>query len=131
MRGQSYPYIHVKGKPISRRVPSNILEIGNLQLWQKVPYGGGYPVSDKQSVQDRENSGASSPQSLGNGQSLSARSIMSSMSGAHTKHLSLGSSKTGIELTRPEPPLLVLFLKQTDMDQLSFLVIELDERTKV
>lgn len=36
-----------------------------------------------------------------------------------------------IELTQPEPPLIVLFLKQPDTGQLSFLVVELDERTKI
>lgn len=34
-------------------------------------------------------------------------------------------------MVRPEPPLLVLFLKVPETGYLSFLVIELDERTKV
>jgi hypothetical protein len=53
------------------------------------------------------------------------------MSSTHTQQISLGSTRKALELTRPEPPLLVLFLKQSDTAQLSFLVIELDERTKI
>lgn len=53
------------------------------------------------------------------------------MSAAHTQQISLGSTRMGIELTQPEPPLLVLFLKLSDTGQLSFLVIELDDRTKI
>jgi hypothetical protein len=63
--------------------------------------------------------------------SLSASSIISSMSLAHTQQISLDSSRTAIELKQPEAPRLVLFLKHSDSGQLSFLVIELDERTKV
>jgi hypothetical protein len=53
------------------------------------------------------------------------------MSSTHTQEISLGSTRKALELTRPKPPLLVLFLKQSDTAQLSFPVIELDERMKI
>ncbi|KAF2004028.1 hypothetical protein P154DRAFT_617287 [Amniculicola lignicola CBS 123094] len=61
----------------------------------------------------------------------SGTSILSS---AHTKHISLGSSSSGIDIEEPTPPLLVLFLKSSSPeapDLLSFLVIELDELTHI
>jgi hypothetical protein len=129
-RGQDYPHIPTKAT-WSRKSASDIIEVGNLQLWQKVPYDRSQIGFDSDGDPNRGSSGASSPYPASSRVSIGSSSILSSMSTAHTQQISLGSARTAIELTQPEPPLLVLFLKHPDAGQLSFLVIELDERTKI
>lgn len=116
-----------------RSRPSELIEIGNIQLWLKTPYerSNGIPTPDEQGDTERRSSNASSPSPFNRRMSLSAPSIMSTVSAGHTQQITLGSSQMAIELTQPSPPLLVLFLKQPDTGQLSFLVVELDECTKV
>jgi hypothetical protein len=129
-RGQEYPNIPVKGRSWSRKSPTDLIEIGNLQLWQKTVFET-LTTSNNSSDDSRCTSGGSSSTYPSSNVSLSASSIISSMSSAHTQQISLGSSHTAIELKQPEPARLVLFLKQRDTGQLSFLMIELDERTKI
>jgi hypothetical protein len=129
-RGQQFPHIHAKGKSWSRKPSSDLIEVGNLQLWQKTSFERDQISSSSSDGSDRRPSGASSPYPTSS-ISLSASSITSSLSIAHTQQISLGSSRTAVELKQPEPPRLVLFLKHQDSGQLSFLVIELDERTKI
>jgi hypothetical protein len=129
-RGHQFPHIHNKGRPWSRKLSSDLIEIGNLQLWQKVAFEKGQTKPNSSSDAERRPSGASSPYPTSS-ISISASSITSSLNNAHTQQISLGSSRTAVELKQPEPPRLVLFLKHQDSGQLSFLVIELDERTKI
>ncbi|KAH7077648.1 hypothetical protein BKA63DRAFT_269269 [Paraphoma chrysanthemicola] len=129
--GQDYPHIATKARTWSRRPSSSMIEIGNLQLWQKAAYEKCQNRTAGDGDRDSRTSGASSPYPSSSHISIGASSIMSSMSAAHTQQISLGSAHTAIELTQPEPPLLVLFLKHPDAGQLSFLVIELDERTRI
>jgi hypothetical protein len=129
-RGQDFPHAKKKGTSWSRKPATDLLEIGNLQLWQKTAFERGSSRDVKGDDPTRRPSGASIAHTSSS-ISLSTSSIISSMSLAHTQPISLGSSRTAIQLKQPEPPRLVLFLKQLDSGQLSFLVIELDERTKV
>ncbi|CAO2652591.1 Nn.00g008740.m01.CDS01 [Neocucurbitaria sp. VM-36] len=131
IKGQEYPTISSSTRSRSRRTPSVLTEVGNLQLWQKAPYERSHSTRNERYDSGRSGSDASSPDPYSSSKSFSAASIISTMSGAHTQQISLGSSRMGIELTQPEPPLIVLFLRQPDTAQLSFLVIELDERTKI
>ncbi|KAF1844355.1 uncharacterized protein K460DRAFT_357965 [Cucurbitaria berberidis CBS 394.84] len=134
IKGQEYPSQCNSTKPTPRRTPPVLAEVGNLQLWQKVPYERRRSTRDERYEPGRSGSDTSSPDpsSSSSSKSLSAPSIISTMSGAHTHQISLGSSRNAIELTQPAPPLLVLFLKPSAAtDPLSFLVIELDERTKI
>lgn len=124
-RGQEFPNIRKKNASWCRKPSTDLLEVGNLQLWQKTAFEKVSGLSCSNDDANRRPSGASSSASF------SASSIVSSMSLAHTKQISLGSSRTAIELKQPEPPRLVLFLKHPDSGQLSFLTIELDERTRV
>jgi hypothetical protein len=130
-RGQDVPHIQTKGKTWTRKSSTNLVEVGDIQLWQKSPFERSQSRSNDRGDPDRRPSGASSPYPSSSNMSISASSIISSMSNAHTQQISLGSSRTAIELKQPEPPLLVMFLKHKDTGQLSFLVIQLDERTKV
>jgi hypothetical protein len=110
-----------------------MFEYGNLQLWQKAPFEKCLPMADETLPFEGRQSDIWNPAcepTSGSSMSLSAPSIISNMSAAHTQQISLGSTLVGIELRQPAAPLLVLFLKQRDLDLLSFLVIELDERTK-
>lgn len=129
-RGQDFPHTKKKGTSWSRKATTDLLEIGNLQLWQKTTFKRHPCRDDNCDDPSGRPSGASSAYPSSN-TSLSTSSIISSMSLAHTQQISLSSSRTAIELKQPEPPRLVLFLKQLDSGQLSFLVVELDERTKV
>jgi hypothetical protein len=130
-RGQDVPHVQTKGKAWSRKSSTDLVEVGDIQLWQKSPFERTQTISNDGGDPDRRPSGTSSPYPSSSNMSISASSIISSMSNAHTQQISLGSSRTAIELKHPEPPLLVLFLKHKDTGQLSFLVIQLDERTKV
>jgi hypothetical protein len=128
-RGQDFPNIPTKGRSWSRKSSTNLIEIGNLQLWQKTAFETRATSNNSDDCNRRPSGGSSTYPS--SSLSLSASSIISSMSSAHTQQISLGSSLTAIELKQPDPPRLVLFLKQGEVGQLSFLVIDLDERTKV
>ncbi|KAH7389906.1 hypothetical protein BKA66DRAFT_440175 [Pyrenochaeta sp. MPI-SDFR-AT-0127] len=130
-KGQNYPNNYNKKGPKPCKKPSVLVEYGNLQLWQKIPYERSHPTRSEHSNPSGSGSGSSSPDPYGSSRSFSALSIVSTMSSAHTQRISLGTSRMGIELTQPEPPLLVLLLKQSGTGQLSFLVVELDERTKI
>lgn len=130
-RGQEFPHLYIKGKSKHRKIPSDLIEDGNLQLWQRISYERSHRVPDGHCDLERRPSGASSPYPYNSSLSFSASSIISNMSGAHTQQISLGFSRMAIQLTQPKPPLLVLYLKQPKIGQLSFLVIELDERTKI
>ena len=130
-RGQDFPHDQTKGKSWSRKPSSSLIEVGDLQLWQKISYEKPQVVPVESGESDRRPSGASSPYLSSSNTSVSASSILSSMSSAHTQQVSIGSSRTAIELKQPQPPLLVLFLQHPDSGQLSFMAIELDERTKV
>ena len=130
VKGQAFPISYTKGK----RKSSDMFEYGNLQLWQKTSFEKRSSVVDETLSPKRQRSDTPSPTSRPTPESslsFSAPSFISNMSAAHTQQISLGSTLVGIELRQPTPPLLVLFLKQRDSDLLSFLVIELDERTKV
>jgi hypothetical protein len=129
-RGQEYPNIASKGRRWSRKSSTDLLEVGNLQFWQKSAFETSV-TSNNSGDYGRRMSGGSSSTYPASSLSLSASSILSTMSSAHTQQISLGSSRTAIELKQPEPARLVLFLKQRDTGQLSFLMVELDERTKV
>ncbi|KAH7402309.1 hypothetical protein DE146DRAFT_735536 [Phaeosphaeria sp. MPI-PUGE-AT-0046c] len=129
-RGQDFPHTKKKGVSWSRKPATDLLEIGNVQLWQKTTFERHSSPNANSNDPNRRPSGASSA-NPSSSVSLSTSSIVSSMSLAHTQQISLGSSRTAIELKQPEPPRLVLFLKHLESGQLSFLVVELDERTKV
>jgi len=113
-------------------------EFGNIQLWQKASFEK-RPASQHQYSRSSEDllnssetvSGAWSPEPLSERTFTSTSSVMSNISSAHSQEISLGSAVRAVQLTQPEPPLLVVFLKQPDTGQLSFLAIELDERTKI
>lgn len=129
-RGQDFPHTKKKGVSWSRKPATDLIEIGNVQLWQKAAFERHLSPNSDSDNPSRQPSAASSTYPSSS-ISLSASSIVSSMSLAHTQQISLGSSRTAIELKQPQPPRLVLFLKHLDSGQLSFLVLELDERTKV
>jgi hypothetical protein len=134
VKGQAFPTSYTKEKLMSKRKSSDMFEYGNLQLWQKASFEKHPPVADENLPSGRQQSDTPSPAggpTPGSSMSLSAPSIISNMSAAHTQQISLGSTLVGIELRQPTPPLLVLFLKHRDLNLLSFLIIELDERTKV
>jgi hypothetical protein len=127
-RGQEYPHARGQRRSWSRKPSSHLIEIGSLQLWQKAAFE---PVRTKANVlSDTDRVIGDTPNSRSS-ISLSTSSFISSMSGVHTQLISLGSSRRAIELKQPDPPRLVLFLKHEKTGQLSFLTIELDERTKI
>ncbi|KAH8725896.1 hypothetical protein GQ44DRAFT_771842 [Phaeosphaeriaceae sp. PMI808] len=130
-RGQDFPNLQPKGKSWSRKTKTDIIEVGNIQLWQRSPYGKVQAESLMVGECDRRQSGTSSPHSPSSRSLLSISSVATSMCSVHTQRISLGSSCTAIQVKQPEPPLLVLFLKHDESGQLSYLVIQLDERTKI
>ncbi|KAF2114097.1 hypothetical protein BDV96DRAFT_109269 [Lophiotrema nucula] len=117
-----------KGQGLPTKYKGNYQECGSVQFWRKQPY-----ETLQLDAAERRPSGATTPSSGHTSDSLStfgAPSVIS-MSSAHTQRVSLGSTVAGIEFRKPEPPLLVLFLKSTEGGRLSFLAIELDEETAV
>jgi hypothetical protein len=127
-RGQEYPHTPTKGSSWARKPSSDLIEIGSLQLWQRSAFAPDPAKVNNCRDAERSTSDTSNSRSS---TSLSTSSVMSTISSVHAQQISLGSSRTAIELKQPEPPRLVLSLKHTDTGQLSFLMIELDERTKI
>jgi hypothetical protein len=127
--GQFFPSSDTGGKK-SKKTPKELLEFGNLQMWQKVPFDNASTASDRLSDTARRASGLSSGTGIKSiGSSMSFSSI-GSMSTAHMQQVTVGSS-VGIQLQEPEPPYLVLFLKEKEQGLLSFLMVELDEYTHI
>ncbi|KAF2272401.1 uncharacterized protein EI97DRAFT_484086 [Westerdykella ornata] len=129
--GQSYPWPQAQVRS-SRRPPKELCEFGNIQMWQKVSFESTSALKDKKPSDHTrrvsELSGHTARPSIGSSMSFSSAGSMSS---AHMHQVTVGSSGVGIQLTEPEPPRLVLFLKEKEQGLLSFLAIELDERTFV
>jgi hypothetical protein len=132
--GQSFPTLYSRGK--KAKVSKELLEYGNLQLWQKTSFEKPTEIDIKE--RDRRASvlsaGPASPtlrKSVGSSMSFSSLGTMSS---AHAQPIAFGTAGTAFELKEPQPPLIVLFLKPNNEDAddlLSFLVVELDELTKI
>lgn len=130
VKGQGY-YDLFESKRESLRKASVLSEDGNLQFWQKSPFEKAAINQDIQHGPARSSSDTSSPTTYGSRKWPRTPSLMSSQSSVYTQTISQGSSYTAVDITRPEPPLLVLLLRVTKTGHMSFLVIELDERTKV
>lgn len=138
VKGQGFPTNSGASEGRPSKTTDVLTEIGNIQLWQKASFEK-RPASQHQYSKSSEDlfnspetvSGAWSPEPLSERTFTSTSSIMSNISSAHSQEISLGSAVRAVHLTQPELPLLVVFLKQPDTGQLSFLAIELDERTKI
>ncbi|KAF2469335.1 uncharacterized protein BDR25DRAFT_315354 [Lindgomyces ingoldianus] len=118
----------------SKKISPELVEFGNIQMWQKTSYEQRLPSTSEASSSTPRPSDISRPTSAYQGSStmsLATLSMLSNMSAVHTHQIFLGPSSNGIEIWRPEPPLLVSFLRATHWDFFSFLIIELDERMKI
>ncbi|KAF2747234.1 hypothetical protein M011DRAFT_51959 [Sporormia fimetaria CBS 119925] len=129
--GQQFPSIQVQGKK-SKKMKNELYEFGHLQLWQKVPFEAGLTPSTSNEKPDKRASGVSyaptTQRSIGSSMSFST---VGTRSTAHARQVSFGLSGTGIQFNAPQPPCLVLFLKEREGGLLSFLVVELDELTHI
>lgn len=130
--GQGFPQSQASdGKKSRKKRKEQLVELGNIQMWQKSPFPEPTPSKEPRSDQGRRFSAISSPTAIKSIESSMSYSTLDSSASAHVKSVSLGSTGTGLQFTQPDPPCLVLFLKECETGLLSFLVLDLDESTFV